>query len=121
MRHCGPSRKTVFFLLVLGVSLLVAFQVANVSRCHSFVPPDESTTYLPPVEPSHAEQRFESSSPIRGNQTTISFRQGSTQVVSINNTTTSPYAYAFVIGGCNPEKPSYRGFVYNILVATRSE
>jgi hypothetical protein len=31
----------------------------------------------------------------------------------------SPYAYAFVIGGCNPDKPSYRGFVYNILVATR--
>lgn len=35
------------------------------------------------------------------------------------NQTASPYAYAFVIGGCNPDKPSYKGFVYNILVATR--
>ena len=30
------------------------------------------------------------------------------------------FAYSFVIGGCNPDEPSrYRGYVYNILVATR--
>jgi hypothetical protein len=57
---CGPSRKTVFLLLVLGVWLLVAFQVKNVY------------TYLPPVESGYAEQRFESSSSLRGNQTTLS-------------------------------------------------
>ena len=31
----------------------------------------------------------------------------------------SKYAYSFVIGGCNPNKPAYKGFMYNILVATR--
>jgi hypothetical protein len=69
---CGPSRKTVFLLLVLGISLLLALQVENVYRCRSFVPPDESATYLPPGDPGHAEQHFESSSPLRGNLTTLS-------------------------------------------------
>ncbi|KAL3908373.1 MAG: hypothetical protein SGARI_003090 [Bacillariaceae sp.] len=27
------------------------------------------------------------------------------------------YAYAFVVGGCDPLHPGYRGFLYNILVA----
>lgn len=36
-----------------------------------------------------------------------------------NTTTNSKYAYAFVIGGCNPDKPAYRGFVYDILVSTQ--
>lgn len=31
----------------------------------------------------------------------------------------SKYAYAFIVGGCNPEEPAYRGFVFNILIATR--
>ena len=29
------------------------------------------------------------------------------------------YAYAFVIGGCKPEDPAYRYFIYNVLVAAR--
>lgn len=29
------------------------------------------------------------------------------------------YAYAFVIGGCMPEKPSYRYFIYNMLITAR--
>lgn len=32
---------------------------------------------------------------------------------------TSTFAYAFVIGGCDLNKPHYLGFIYNILVATR--
>jgi hypothetical protein len=32
---------------------------------------------------------------------------------------TAKYAYAFVIGGCKPEKPSYRFFIHNILIAAR--
>jgi hypothetical protein len=36
-----------------------------------------------------------------------------------SNVTNSPYAYAFVIGGCNPDYPSYKGFLYNILVTAR--
>ena len=31
----------------------------------------------------------------------------------------SKYAYSYVIGGCDPNNPSYRGFLYNVLVSTR--
>lgn len=31
---------------------------------------------------------------------------------------TSDFAYAFVIGGCNPENGLYRGFLYNAMVAS---
>ena len=34
------------------------------------------------------------------------------------NATKSPYAYVFIAGGCNPEKPeTYQGYLYNILIA----
>ena len=41
---------------------------------------------------------------------------------SITNINDEPakYAYAFVVGGCDPERPGYRSFVYNILVASRT-
>ena len=35
------------------------------------------------------------------------------------NATNSSYAYAFVIGGVNPSRPSYKGFLYTILVSAR--
>jgi hypothetical protein len=31
----------------------------------------------------------------------------------------SKFAYAFVIGGCNPDNNRYKGFVYNVMVSTR--
>jgi hypothetical protein len=31
----------------------------------------------------------------------------------------SDYAYAYVIGGCDPDNPSYRGYLYNILASAR--
>jgi hypothetical protein len=31
----------------------------------------------------------------------------------------SPFAYAFVIGGCNPDSGRYMGFLYNVMVATK--
>jgi hypothetical protein len=30
----------------------------------------------------------------------------------------STYAYAFVIGGCNPDRPAYRNYVYDVLIAS---
>jgi hypothetical protein len=36
-----------------------------------------------------------------------------------NLTTSSPFAYAFVIGGCNPDNGRYMGFLYNVMVATK--
>lgn len=29
------------------------------------------------------------------------------------------WAYAFLVGGCDPDRPGYRGFLYNVLLATR--
>ena len=36
-----------------------------------------------------------------------------------DNNAQSKYAYAVVIGGCNPVDPAYLGFLYNVLVSTR--
>lgn len=30
----------------------------------------------------------------------------------------SLYAYAFVIGGCDPDRPAYRNYIYDVLIAT---
>jgi hypothetical protein len=30
----------------------------------------------------------------------------------------APYAYVFLLAGCDPNVPSYRGFLFNILIAT---
>lgn len=30
----------------------------------------------------------------------------------------SPYAYVFLLGACNPTRPTHRGFLFNILLAT---
>ena len=49
---------------------------------------------------------------------TTSKKAGNTIVID-RNRTYSKYAYAYVIGGCNPSNPSYRGFIYNVLVSTR--
>jgi hypothetical protein len=40
-------------------------------------------------------------------------------VGTTRSSTKSPFAYAFVIGGCNPEKPSYKGYIYDIIVSAR--
>jgi hypothetical protein len=31
----------------------------------------------------------------------------------------SKFAYAFVVGGCDPDRPKYRGFLYNVLVSAK--
>lgn len=34
------------------------------------------------------------------------------------NERNAPYAYAFVIGGCDPRLPSYRNYIYDILISS---
>ena len=29
------------------------------------------------------------------------------------------WAYSFLVGGCNPEQPAYRGYIYDMLIATK--
>jgi hypothetical protein len=40
-------------------------------------------------------------------------------LVNSSSSSTSNYAYAFVICGVWPEQPSYRGYLFNILVSTK--
>lgn len=50
----------------------------------------------------------------------ISLKEKGVEVSSIALSTynnTSRFAYAFVIGGCYPEKPSYLGFMYNVWIS----
>lgn len=35
-----------------------------------------------------------------------------------DSTETSRYAYAFLLAGCDPDQPSYRGFLFNIIKTT---
>ena len=42
------------------------------------------------------------------------------EIANPTTTANSPYAYAYIVGGCNPESPdNYRGFLYNILLSAR--
>ncbi|KAL7574605.1 hypothetical protein ACA910_002959 [Epithemia clementina (nom. ined.)] len=54
---------------------------------------------------------------------TASFSSSSDSAILDKNVSTvppsSPFAYAFVLGGIDPDRPAYKGFLYNILVATR--
>jgi hypothetical protein len=65
---------------------------------------------------------------VRGNRTgAVAIAQRNEHPVEAANSTLTgkrqfaKYAYAFVLGGCNPEEefPAYRFFIYNILVSTR--
>lgn len=42
-----------------------------------------------------------------------------TQPETLIQVTANRFAYAYVVGGCDPEQPVYRNFLYNILVNTR--
>ena len=39
--------------------------------------------------------------------------------VDLSKQPPSKYAYVFIIGGCRPEKPNYKGFLYNVFVAAQ--
>jgi hypothetical protein len=43
---------------------------------------------------------------------------GEVPSIETHTIVTSPYAYAFLLAGCDPTQPSYRGFLFNILIAT---
>ncbi len=45
--------------------------------------------------------------------------QGQEQLLQQNSTRPERFAYAYLIAGCDPQKPSYLGYVYNIIVSKR--
>jgi alpha-N-acetylglucosamine transferase len=64
---------------------------------------------------------------VAANATTINFESNRDKVESgdesslalVKNLTTTRFAYAYLVGGCDPNEPVYRNFLYNILVNTR--
>jgi hypothetical protein len=81
---------------------------------------------------STADKWYHQSLPdFSSSSTAVTTTNTTTSAIEANTTTTrrtpppppaknsSHYAYAFIIGGCNPEEPRYRGFVYNVAVVAR--
>jgi hypothetical protein len=64
-------------------------------------------------------ERFESRllTAFYGNRQGVSAELLKGHKVSRSQLTTSRFAYAFLVAGCDPSRPSYRGFLYNVLVA----
>ena len=77
-----------------GTSPAASVEVAATSR----IPP------LPRPSPKHSRSNNNNN-----NTTTPSIE---------THQATAPYAYVFLLAGCDPNKPTYRGFLFNILLAT---
>lgn len=124
----GASRRVLlmlFGLVVVSMKLVTDVYIHNRQLAFSdpyrdnFVPTERSE--LARIRYSQTKQAL---SRLRG-------ESGGNNVIATSGQTTevrqghpivpikSDYAYAFVIGGCNPNKPTYKGFLYNILVTTR--
>jgi hypothetical protein len=82
----------------------------------------ETTTTSPPILQQTLPPPATTTLPTT---TTLPLSSSSSSSLSSNNSNnfTNPlqkshYAYMFLVGGIKPEKPSYRGFVYNVMVST---
>jgi hypothetical protein len=135
-KHHGPSKasKGWFRKRYLLTILFVLTVVAEFSQMffHTFV--DDSTQReleshlqeslrLMPMNSSKGS-KYEA---VVSNRTKAVAQRKKRSFAAVNSTLTvekrqfAKYAYAFVLGGCNPddESPTYRYFVYNILVSAR--
>ena len=58
---------------------------------------------------------------LHGNRSSIHTNDDTSAVSerTISNTSKSPYAYLFIIGGVDPASNGYRGFLYNVMIADR--
>jgi hypothetical protein len=54
---------------------------------------------------------------VNDNSHSMDFSENTT-ITNSTSKKNSPYAYAFVIGGCDPQRPSYRNYVYDILISS---
>ena len=77
--------------------------------------PDESMQKLSSVQSKHSEVEL----PPRTTET-VQEHVGQRETLDNLQNSTLPFAYAFVIGGCDPDyEPSYQNYLFNILVAAR--
>jgi hypothetical protein len=122
-------RKARVSLVILSVLLLLSqifFHglVGDASRLASYANYMPETLRGPTsvtVNEGTARSMFRSISGNNNNATTMAeFQTRDEQAVTHSyNKSKAKYAYAFVIGGCKPEKPSYRFFIHNILITAR--
>ena len=83
----------------------------------------ESELDVPQKQQQEEEKKEESSSSTRIKiepiSTSSSSTTSSTKETEINNNsnTTSPFAYVFLVAGCDPSQPKYLGYIYNIIVS----
>jgi hypothetical protein len=95
----------VLIELITSISRQASISPALTDK-HHFGPPSETT------KKSHTKQH---------NTNAGGFNLG-VHNATINGDVTagsSTYAYAFIVGGCNPQNPTYTGYLYNILIAAR--
>ena len=88
-----PNRMSVLYMikLLMGISVLTVLSGVK-SFSHSFLP---STT----IQRLHRELWH--------------------PTVDLSKRPPSEYAYVFITGGCHPEQPNYKGFLYNVFVAAQ--
>lgn len=114
------SSVTVVEHAVASVSLLqqidASIAVADVSRTNQ----STTATRLQRKAVS-SETRQTARHPVTNKTDTSTTNQTETATTVPPSTASTPkYAYAYVIGGCDPERPTtYKGFLYNILISTR--
>lgn len=94
----------VLIELIISVSRQPSFYLASIID-HQFVPPPVA------VKKHNYSHNAPSGFFDHGGHTITS----NSYVAAVS----SPYAYAFIVGGINPQHPSYRGYLYNILIAAR--
>jgi hypothetical protein len=104
-------------LLFLASAMLAAIILSNILLQRDAIEASTRVLKYDKLQTAVAQRRLMLREGDRPATDYISHKPAQPPTRSTNSS--SPYAYAFVIGGCNPDKPSYRGFVYNILVAAR--
>jgi hypothetical protein len=124
-RRSSLVRKGRVFLTIIIVLLTISqilfhFKVGDASKLvayERYVPDGAYFHGLPvPVDTMNEGTRFGPRS-FAGDNTTIDVQRHLPGASQIHEK--ARYAYAFVIGGCMPEKPSYRYFIYNMLITAR--
>jgi hypothetical protein len=124
-RHGSSKASTGWIVTRLLIAVLIFAVTISQMLFHAFV--DDSTFQL--LESHLQESKGSKYEAVRDNRTRRAVAQRNERPIAAANSTLTltakrqfaRYAYAFVIGGCNPDEefPTYRYFIYNILVSAR--
>jgi hypothetical protein len=101
-----------FFVPAVSVLVLIEL-IISISRQASIGPAATVEDHFLPPSVAVATKRT------KHNASGFNIRVHNATINSSVAASSSPYAYAFVVGGCNPQTLSYTGYLYNILIAAR--